>query len=102
MRTSSSSPPEVRFGEIRPTKKRISRSRPSNRARARRDQAILPKNVLCVEAQADVQDAFRKTLSRMGYRVFLVADPRARGERYTETTPDAVIFDLDGLGASVL
>jgi CheY-like chemotaxis protein/tRNA A-37 threonylcarbamoyl transferase component Bud32 len=65
-------------------------------------KALHQKNVLCVEAQGDVQDAFRKTLSRMGYRVFLVADPERAAERYRESAPDAVIFDLDGLGAAAL
>ena len=34
----------------------------------------------------------------MGYRVILVGDPEVAAERYRESTPDAVIFDIDGLG----
>ena len=30
---------------------------------------MVPKSVLCVEAQAEIQDALRKNLSEMGYRV---------------------------------
>jgi eukaryotic-like serine/threonine-protein kinase len=60
--------------------------------------APAPKNVLCVESQGEIQEAFRKTLSKMGYRVFLVGDPERAAERYREQTPDAVIFDVDGLG----
>jgi eukaryotic-like serine/threonine-protein kinase len=57
------------------------------------------KNLLCVESQTDIQNAFRKTLSRMGYRVVLVGDPEVAAERYRESPFDAVIFDVDGLGA---
>jgi serine/threonine protein kinase len=57
-----------------------------------------PKNVLCVETQEMIQDAFRKALSKMGYRVVLVGDPERAAERYREEPPDAVIFDADGLG----
>jgi CheY-like chemotaxis protein len=57
-----------------------------------------PKNVLCVESQELIQDAFRKALSKMGYRVVLIGDPERAAERYREEPPDAVIFDADGLG----
>jgi CheY-like chemotaxis protein len=57
-----------------------------------------PKNVLCVESQAEIQDALRKTLTRMGYRVLLVGDPERAAERFREEPPDALIFDADGLG----
>ncbi|GAC1473933.1 MAG: hypothetical protein NVSMB9_23410 [Isosphaeraceae bacterium] len=53
--------------------------------------------LLCVEAQTDIQDAFRKSFSRMGYRVILVGDPEVAAERYRESPPEAVIFDVDGL-----
>ncbi len=58
----------------------------------------VPKNVLCVESQELIQDAFKKTLSKMGYRVFLVGDPERAAERCREQPPDAVIFDADGFG----
>jgi eukaryotic-like serine/threonine-protein kinase len=54
------------------------------------------KTVLCVEAQTDIQDALRKTLSQMGYRVLLVRDAELAAERYREAPTDAVIFDTDG------
>jgi len=60
------------------------------------------KNVLCVEAQAEIQEAFRHTLSKMGYRVFLVGDAERAAERHRESPPDAVIFDVDGLGPEAL
>lgn len=60
------------------------------------------KQVLCVENQADIQDAFRKSLSKLGYRVFLVSDAERAAERYREEPPDAVIFDADGLGEEAL
>ena len=55
----------------------------------------VPKNVLCVESQELIQDAFKKTLSKMGYRVILVGDPERAAERCREQPPDAVIFDAD-------
>lgn len=64
--------------------------------------AATARNVLCVEAQAEIQDAFRKNLSRMGYRVLLVGDAERAAERYREVAPDAVIFDVDGLGPDAL
>ena len=58
--------------------------------------------ILCVEASADVQDAFRKQLSKMGYRVLLVGDAERAVERFREEMPDAVLFDIDGLGSTSL
>ncbi len=60
------------------------------------------KNILCVEAQPEIQEAFRKTLSSMGYRVFLVRDAEVAAERFREDPPHGVIFDADGLGPEAL
>ncbi|WP_422931366.1 protein kinase domain-containing protein [Singulisphaera sp. PoT] len=57
-----------------------------------------PKQLLCLEAQPEIRDAFRKTLSKMGYRVILVGDADVAVERFAESTPDVVIFDIDGFG----
>lgn len=57
------------------------------------------KSVLCVEAQTEIQDALRKTLSNMGYKVMLVSDAEVGAERYREAPADAVIFDTDGQDA---
>jgi eukaryotic-like serine/threonine-protein kinase len=57
------------------------------------------KCVLCVESQAEIQDALRKSLSRMGYRVLLVSDAETAAERFREADVDAVVFDTDGQGA---
>lgn len=65
-------------------------------------QAFKQKRVLCVEAQDAIQDAFRKTLSKMGYRVLIVGDAEVGAERYQEDPVDVVIFDIDGLGAAAL
>jgi eukaryotic-like serine/threonine-protein kinase len=54
------------------------------------------KSILCVEAQTEIKDAFRKTLSNMGYRVLLVSDAEVAAERFRESPVDAVIFDNDG------
>jgi CheY-like chemotaxis protein len=62
-------------------------------------KAIVPKSVLCVESQAEIQDVMRKNLSSMGYRVMLVGDAERAAERYRESPVDAVIFDTDGQGA---
>ena len=56
------------------------------------------RNILCVEAQGEIQDALRKTLSKMGYRVMIVRDPERAAERYEESPSDALLFDVDGLG----
>ena len=68
--------------------------RPTRRRRSGRERlevkAVVRKNVLCVEVQEEIQEAFRKTLSKMGYRVLLVADAERAAERYRESPPDAV------------
>jgi len=61
--------------------------------------AFQRRQVLCVEAQDTIQDAFRKTLSKMGYRVLLVGDAERAAERFRESNIDAVVFDVDGLGS---
>ncbi len=65
-------------------------------------RAFVHKRLLCVERQEEVQDAFKKALSKMGYRVLLVADPERAAEFYRENPPDAVLFDADGLGPNAL
>lgn len=65
-------------------------------------EAIVPKNVLCVEAQEPIRDAFRKTLTKMGYRVLLVGDADRAAERCRESRPDALVFDADGLGPGAI
>jgi len=65
-------------------------------------KAFVAKKLLCVEVQEDVQEAFRRSLSKMGYRVLIVADPERAAERYRENPPDAVLFDADGLGPHAL
>lgn len=60
------------------------------------------KSLLCVEFQPDIQDAFRKSLTKLGYRVLLVGDAERSVERFRELRPDAVVFDVDGLGPESL
>jgi serine/threonine protein kinase len=62
-------------------------------------KALVAKNVLCVEAQAEIQDALRKSLTSWGYRALLVADAERAAERFRESPVDAVIFDTDGQDA---
>lgn len=53
-------------------------------------------SVLCVESQDDIQDALRKSLGRMGVRPILVQRADIAADRFTESPPNAVIFDTDG------
>jgi serine/threonine protein kinase len=62
-------------------------------------KAIVPKTVLCVEAQDEIQDALRKSLTGWGYRPLLVSDAERAAERFRESPVDAVIFDTDGQGS---
>ena len=64
--------------------------------------AVRQKQVLCVEAQDQIRDAFRTTLSKMGYRPLLVGDADRGAERFREGPIDAVVFDVDGLGPEAL
>ncbi len=66
------------------------------------DNPIEPKNLLCVEVQEPIQDAFRKVFSQMGFKVILVGDAERAAERYRETPPDVVVFDADGLGPNAI
>ncbi len=61
-----------------------------------------PKHVLCVEVQDAIQQAFKKALTSMGYRVLLVRDAERAAERYRESPPDVVVYDIDGLGPDAL
>jgi hypothetical protein len=65
-------------------------------------KAVTALNVLCLEAQSEIQDALRKNLSRMGFRVLLMSDPERASERYLEAPTDAVIVDVDGLGTEAI
>jgi eukaryotic-like serine/threonine-protein kinase len=65
-------------------------------------KAVPSKTVLCVEAQAEIQDALRKGLTNWGYRALLVSDAETAAERFRESSVDAVIFDTDGQGAESL
>ena len=59
-------------------------------------KAVAAKQVLCVEAQTEIQDALRKSLTNWGYRAFWSPMPRRAAERYRESPVDAVVFDTDG------
>ncbi len=58
--------PETRHAEPGPTE-----ARPE-------PKPVPSKSILCVEAQTEIKDAFRKTLTNMGYRVLLVSDAERR------------------------
>lgn len=62
-------------------------------------KAVPSRSILCVEAQDEIQDVLRKTLTRMGYRALVVRDAERAAERYREAPVDAVIFDADGQGS---
>jgi len=61
-----------------------------------------PRKILCVEAQEEIQEAFRKSFTKMGYRVTTVSDPARAAEQFREAPPDAVVYDADGLGPQAL
>lgn len=65
-------------------------------------KALTGRTVLCVESQAEIQDALRKSLTRMGYRVLLVGDAERAAERFREAPTDAIILDADGLGQEAI
>ncbi|WP_435005753.1 protein kinase domain-containing protein [Tundrisphaera lichenicola] len=65
-------------------------------------KAFVQKKLLCVEVQEEVQKAFRKTLSKMGYRILIVSDAERAAERYRESPTDGVLFDADGLGPQAI
>ncbi len=65
-------------------------------------KAVVQKSILCVEAQDEIQDVLRKTLTKMGYRVFVVRDAELAAERFRESAVDAVIFDTDGQGPDAI
>ena len=85
------------------------RKRPHVRGRAEQPKqlqpfevkAVVAKTVLCVEAQAEIQDALRKGLTSWGYRALLVSDAETAAERFRESPVDAVIFDTDGQGSRI-
>lgn len=60
------------------------------------------KTVLCVESQEEIREAFKRSLGKMGYRILLVSNAEVAAERYREDMPDAVVFDIDGLGPESL
>ena len=64
--------------------------------------AVAPKRLLCVEFQPMIQEAFRKTLAGMGYRVLLVGHIEFALERFREKAPDALVFDCDGFGPEAI
>jgi tRNA A-37 threonylcarbamoyl transferase component Bud32/CheY-like chemotaxis protein len=65
-------------------------------------EAAPRKKALCVEVQEPIQEAFRKTLSGLGYRVLLVRDAERAIERFVETPPDLLVYDCDGLGKAAI
>ena len=70
----------------------------SDQASANAPKSDNKKQLLCVEAQTEIQDAFKKSLTKIGFRVILVGNADVAAERFRESPPDAVIFDADGLG----
>jgi CheY-like chemotaxis protein len=64
--------------------------------------AFRGKRLLCVEAQEVIQEAFRKALARLGFKVVAVRDADHAVERYEEDPPDLIIYDADGQGRAAL
>jgi tRNA A-37 threonylcarbamoyl transferase component Bud32/ActR/RegA family two-component response regulator len=64
--------------------------------------AFRGKRLLCVEAQEVIQEAFRKALARLGFKVVAVRDADHAVERFEEDPPEAIIYDADGQGRAAL
>ena len=64
--------------------------------------AFKSKDVLCVEAQNSIRDALNKALSGMGYNVQLAGDAEGAAQRFQESPPDVLLYDVDGLGPKAL
>lgn len=58
--------------------------------------------ILCVEPLEDIQEVLRKSLTRRGYRVLIIADAEQAVARFKEKPADVVLFDVDGLGPAAL
>ena len=58
------------------------------------------RTVMVVEGNADMQDLFRDTLKRAGYRVLIIADPVRAVNRCLQdpTAADCVVFDAQLIG----
>ena len=56
------------------------------------------RDILCIEAQDSVREAFQKALTGMGYRVQLAGDAEGAARKIREARPDALLYDADGLG----
>ncbi|MFM7130552.1 MAG: hypothetical protein ACKO0V_14475, partial [bacterium] len=59
-------------------------------------------HVICVECQEEIQQEFRKTFDKLGWRARLVRSAESAQEMARERAPDLVIFDCDGLGSEAL
>jgi CheY-like chemotaxis protein len=84
------------FGEPKPAADEGAGTAPRPQADAK---PVPTKSILCVEAQTEIQDALRKQISAMGYRVMLVSDAERGAEMYHDSPVDAVLFDTDGQGS---
>jgi serine/threonine protein kinase len=63
---------------------------------------VAQPTVLCVDTQEEVRNAFRKRLTKMGYRPVLFGDAGHAAERFREAPTDALIFDTDGFEPEAL
>ena len=78
-------------------------------ARRERDRLaaalVKPKHsVMVVESNTHMQDLFRESFKKAGYRVLLTGDPQRALERFRQdgSTADCVIFNAQELGESAL
>ena len=80
--------------------------RQASRERGRLAAALVkPKHsVMVVESNTRMQDVFRESLKKAGFRVLLTSDPERALERFRQdgSTADCVIFSTQELGESAL
>ena len=80
--------------------------RQARQERARLAAALVePKHsVMVVESNTRMQDVFRESLKKAGFRVLLTSDPERALERFRQdaSTADCVIFSSQDLGESAL
>jgi|GEM_PF-3065657 len=73
---------------------------PENRPIALEHQG--DRNVLCVEAQEEIQREFRKTFDKLGWKCRMVRTTETAADMVRDKAADIVIYDADGQGRESL
>lgn len=73
---------------------------PENRPIALENQG--DRNVLCVEAQEEIQREFRKTFEKLGWKCRMVRTTETAADMVRDKAADIVVYDADGQGRESL